>query len=338
MKGIILAGGKGTRLYPSTITVSKQLLPIYDKPLIYYPLAVLLLAGIQEILIISTPYDILNYQNLLGSGLKIGIDIQYKVQEQPRGLADAFIIGKEFIDHDSVCLVLGDNVFYGQGFRSFLKNAQSQIENGGAAIFGYPVANPCDFGVVEFDENHKVISIEEKPRSPKSNYAVPGLYFYDNQVLEIAKNVKPSARGELEITSINNYYLEHGNLNVTLMGRGMAWLDTGSPKGMLKAAEFVQTVQEMQGFYVSCIEEIAWRRGFITLEQLHALGKESPSFRIPTNRNGTLSTKVSIPRGIPLRLLIMIEVPTIPPSRIVHGTKNSSMEYAAITAPLTSLT
>lgn len=274
MKGIILAGGKGTRLYPNTITVSKQLLPVYDKPLIYYPLAVLLLAGIREILIISTPSDILNYQNLLGDGLKIGINIRYKVQEQPRGLADAFIIGEEFIAHDSVCLVLGDNVFYGQGFRSFLRNAQSQIEHGGAAIFGYPVANPWDFGVVEFDENHKVISIEEKPKNPKSNYAVPGLYFYDNQVLEIAKNVKPSARGEIEITSINNYYLKHGNLNVTLMGRGMAWLDTGSPKGMLKAAEFVQTVQEMQGFYVSCIEEIAWRRGFITLEQLHDLGKE----------------------------------------------------------------
>ena len=274
MKGIILAGGKGTRLYPNTIAVSKQLLPIYDKPLIYYPLSVLLLAGIKEILIISTPQDTPNYEKLLGDGTRIGIHIEYKVQDQPRGLADAFIIGKEFIGNDSVCLVLGDNVFYGQGFRSFLKNAQTQIENGGATIFGYPVANPCDFGVVEFDENNKVISIEEKPKKPKSTYAVPGLYFYDNQVTEIAANVQPSARGEIEITSINNYYLEQGNLNVTLMGRGMAWLDTGSPKGMLKAAEFVQTVQEMQGFYVSCIEEIAWRRGFITLEQLHELGRE----------------------------------------------------------------
>lgn len=274
MKGIILAGGKGTRLYPSTIAVSKQLLPIYDKPLIYYPLSVLLLAGIKEILIISTPQDTPNYEKLLGDGTKIGIHIEYKVQDQPRGLADAFIIGKEFIGNDSVCLVLGDNVFYGQGFRDFLKNAQEQIKNGGATIFGYPVANPCDFGVVEFDENNKVISIEEKPKKPKSTYAVPGLYFYDNQVTEIAANVQPSARGEIEITSINNYYLEQGNLNVTLMGRGMAWLDTGSPRGMLKAAEFVQTVQEMQGFYVSCIEEIAWRRGFITLEQLHELGRE----------------------------------------------------------------
>ena len=274
MKGIILAGGKGTRLYPNTISVSKQLLPVYDKPLIYYPLSVLLLAGIKVVLVISTPHDISDYQKLLGDGSRIGISIHYKVQNQPRGLADAFIIGKEFIGGDSVCLVLGDNVFYGQGFRSFLKNAQAQIEQGGAAIFGYPVANPSDFGVVEFDENNKVISIEEKPRKPKSTYAVPGLYFYDNQVTEIAANVQPSARGEIEITSINNYYLEQGNLNVTLMGRGMAWLDTGSPKGMLKAAEFVQTVQEMQGFYVSCIEEIAWRRGFITLEQLHELGKE----------------------------------------------------------------
>lgn len=274
MKGIILAGGKGTRLYPNTISVSKQLLPIYDKPLIYYPLSVLLLAGIREILVISTPQDIPNYEKLLGDGSRIGIQIEYKVQEQPRGLADAFILGREFIGKDSVCLVLGDNVFYGQGFRAILRNAQMQISDGGAAIFGYPVANPCEFGVVEFDENNKVISIEEKPKKPKSDYAVPGLYFYDNQVVEIASNVEPSARGEIEITSINNYYLSKGELNVSLMGRGMAWLDTGSPKGMLKAAEFVQTVQEMQGFYVSCIEEIAWRRGFITTEQLHALGEE----------------------------------------------------------------
>lgn len=274
MKGIILAGGKGTRLYPNTIAVSKQLLPIYDKPLIYYPLSVLLLANIREILLISTPEDIGNYEKLLGNGSKIGCKISYKIQDKPRGLADAFILGEEFIGDDSVCLVLGDNVFYGQGFSAYLERAIAQIKNGGATIFGYPVANPKEFGVVEFDENNKVISIEEKPAHPKSDYAVPGLYFYDNNVVEIAKNVKPSARGEIEITSINNYYLEHNMLNVTLMGRGMAWLDTGSPKGMLKAAEFVQTVQDMQGFYISCIEEIAWRRGFITKQQLHAIGEE----------------------------------------------------------------
>lgn len=274
MKGIILAGGKGTRLYPNTIAVSKQLLPIYDKPLIYYPLSVLLLAGIREILVISTPEDTPNYEKLLGDGSRLGIHIEYKIQDKPRGLADAFILGADFIGNDSVCLVLGDNVFYGQGFSTYLKVAQKKAENGGAAVFGYPVKNPSEFGVVEFDDNFKVTSIEEKPTKPKSNYAVPGLYFYDNNVVEIAKNVKPSARGEIEITSINNHYLEQGKLTVTLMGRGMSWLDTGSPKGMHKASGFVKTVQEMQGFYISCIEEIAWRSGFITTAQLHALGEE----------------------------------------------------------------
>lgn len=274
MKGIILAGGSGTRLYPCTVSVSKQLLPIYDKPLIYYPLSVLLLSDIRDILIISTPKDTPNYENLLGDGSKLGIHIEYKVQDKPRGLADAFILGADFIGDDSVCLVLGDNVFYGQGFSEYLNRAREQVQSGGAVVFGYPVANPKDFGVVEFDENNKVISIEEKPKKPKSDYAVPGLYFYDNDVVEIAKNVKPSLRGEIEITSINNEYLSRGKLNVTLMGRGMAWLDTGSPKGMLKAAEFVQTVQDMQGFYISCPEEIAWRRGFIDTARLRNLGEE----------------------------------------------------------------
>lgn len=274
MKGIILAGGKGTRLYPNTIAVSKQLLPIYDKPLIYYPLSVLLLSGIKDILVITTPEDAPNYEKLLGDGSKLGVSISYAIQDKPRGLADAFILGEDFIGNDSVCLVLGDNVFYGQGFSAYLDRAKENVARGGATIFGYPVANPREFGVVEFDSSMKVISIEEKPQKPKSNYAVPGLYFYDNSVVEIAKGVKPSARGEIEITSINNAYLEAGKLNVTLMGRGMAWLDTGSPKGMLKAAEFVQTVQDMQGFYISCIEELAWRRGFISTEKLRELGEE----------------------------------------------------------------
>lgn len=271
MKGIILAGGKGTRLFPMTKVVSKQLLPIYDKPLIYYPLSVLLLAGIREILIISTPEDTPNYIRLFGSGAKLGLDISYKVQEVPRGLAEAFILGSDFIGKDSVCLVLGDNVFYGQDLTKILNKAIS--ENQGATVFGYPVKDSRSFGVVEFDDNCNVLSIEEKPDKPKSNYAVPGLYFYDNRVIDIARNVKPSERGELEITSINNAYLEMGQLRVCLLGRGMAWLDTGTPNGMLKAAEFVEAVQSRQGFYLSCIEEIAWRRGFISSEQLHDIGE-----------------------------------------------------------------
>ncbi len=275
MKGIILAGGKGTRLYPITKAVSKQLLPIYDKPLIYYPLSILLLASIREILVISTPEDTPVYERLLGDGSQIGISLTYKVQDSPRGLADAFILGADFIGSDSVCLILGDNVFYGKDMTRILQSAMANKD--GATIFGYPVKDPRSFGVVEFDEHSNVISIEEKPQNPKSNYAVPGLYFYDNRVVEIAKNVKPSARGEIEITSVNNAYLEMGRLKVELMRRGMAWLDTGTPEGMLKAAQFVETVQTLQGFYVSCIEEIAWRRGFIDTEKLKALGESLKS-------------------------------------------------------------
>ena len=266
MKGIILAGGRGTRLYPMTKTVSKQLLPIYDKPLIYYPLSVLLLAGIREILVISTPDDLPMYKKLLGDGSRLGVSFSYKVQERPRGLADAFIVGEEFIGKDSVCLILGDNVFYGTNLSSVLWQAMENER--GATIFGYPVHDPRAYGVVEFDKDFKVLSIEEKPQRPKSNYAVPGLYLYDNRVIDIAKHVKPSARGEIEITSVNNAYLEMGELNVVLLKRGMAWLDTGSPKGMLQAAEFVETIQGGRVSTSLASRKIAWRRGFITTEQL----------------------------------------------------------------------
>ena len=269
MKGIILAGGSGTRLYPITKAVSKQILPLYDKPMIYYPLSVLMLAGIREVLIISTPRDLPMFEELFGDGAWLGMKFEYKVQDKPRGLADAFIIGKEFIGNDSAALVLGDNVFYGQSFTSTLKRARETVESGkGSVIFGYMVKDPTSYGVVEFDKTGKVLGIEEKPENPKSNYAVPGLYFYSNAVVDIAANVKPSARGEIEITSINNEYLSRGELNVELLGRGMAWLDTGTYDGLLEASNFIATIQKRQGMYVSCIEEIAFRNDWITKDDL----------------------------------------------------------------------
>ena len=270
MKGIVLAGGSGTRLYPSTMVVSKQLLPVYDKPLVYHPISVLMLAGIKDILIISTPHDLPNFEQLLGTGEQFGIKFSYKVQPSPDGLAQAFILGEEFIGNDSVALVLGDNIFYGQGFSAMLKSAVENSDSGYATVFGYQVKDPQRFRVVEFDENGKVISLEEKPEHPKSNYAVTGLYFYDNKVVEYAKSLKPSKRGELEITDLNKIYLEKDRLNVALLGRGFAWLDTGTHKSLLQAGQYVQTIEENQGIKIACLEEVAYRMGFLTKNQVVA--------------------------------------------------------------------
>jgi len=275
MKGIILAGGSGTRLHPITKAVSKQILPLYDKPMIYYPLSVLMLADIREILIISTPRDLPMFKELFGDGSRLGMRFEYKVQESPRGLADAFILGEDFIKNDSCALVLGDNVFYGRGFSQTLQKASNLVtKQGGGAIFGYFVKDPSSYGVVEFNSNGKAFSIEEKPEKPKSHYAVPGLYFYDNEVVEIAKNVKPSARGEIEITAVNNYYLEKEKLNVEILGRGMAWLDTGTYDSLLEASNFIATIQKRQGMYVSCIEEIAYNNKWITNDKLLKISME----------------------------------------------------------------
>lgn len=271
MKGIILAGGSGTRLYPLTKAISKQIMPIYDKPMIYYPLSVLMLANIREILIISTPRDLPVFEELLGDGSQLGLKLEYKVQKHPNGLAEAFIIGEEFIGNDNVCLILGDNIFYGSGLSGLLEEAAKLEE--GAVVFGYPVKDPRAYGVVEFDKNGKAISLEEKPENSKSNYAIPGLYFYDNTVLKKVKSIKPSARGELEITSVNEKYLEEGKLSVKKFGRGVAWLDTGTHEALLEAANFVQTVQKRQGFYIACIEEIAYQKGWIGEEKVRELAK-----------------------------------------------------------------